>query len=335
MSLNVSTPCHESSKEAPLMSDIEVVHRVAPEALSTQLLAASASISPKYLYDELGSKLFEAICLLPEYYPTRTEAAIIEQHQDEIVEAVGLDRVLVDLGAGNCAKAARLIPALQSSHYVPIDISVDFLQQAVLPLQQLYPDLPIIPLGMDFSHGVELPKPLRNERCIFFYPGSSIGNFPPDEAAQFLRGLTAASGYPSELLMGVDLEKPADVLQAAYDDPLGVTAAFNLNVLRHVNRLLGSDFDTHDWRHIALFNHVEHRMEMHLEARRALTVQWPGHSRRFRQSERIHTESSYKYTRDSLSDLLQRAGYVLCNTWTDANDWFAIVHARPLQSMTQ
>src|SRR5690606_14062354 len=253
----------------------------------------------------------------------------------EIIEAVGLGRTLVDLGAGNCAKAARLIPALQTAHYVPIDISVDFLKQAILPLQQLYPHLPITPLGMDFSQGIELPKSLREERCIFFYPGSSIGNFQPDEAAQFLQRLTAASDQPSDLLIGVDLEKPAHVLEAAYNDALGVTAAFNLNVLRHVNRLLGSDFDTHDWRHIALFNQAEHRVEMHLEARRALTVHWPAHSRRFRQSERIHTESSYKYTKKSLNDLLEHAGYKLCNTWTDANDWFAIVHARPAHSITR
>jgi dimethylhistidine N-methyltransferase len=294
------------------------------EELLAGLRAPVATTSPKYLYDALGSKLFEAICELPEYYPTRTEAAIFERHGAEIAESVGAGGTLIDLGAGNCAKAARLFPLLAPSQYVPIDISADFLKAAVTQLQGLFPAIEMLPLGMDFSSRLDLPAEVSRTRRLFFYPGSSIGNFHPDEALAFLRRMREAGG---DLLIGVDLVKERAVLDAAYDDALGVTASFNLNLLYHLNRLLGADFNLREWRHRGFFNPQESRIEMHLEARRDIVVRWHGGERRFGEGERIHTENSYKYTPDSFAGLLREAGYEPARTWTDERDWFMVCHA--------
>jgi dimethylhistidine N-methyltransferase len=294
------------------------------EELLAGLRAPVATTSPKYLYDALGSKLFEAICELPEYYPTRTEAAIFERHGAEIAESVGAGGTLIDLGAGNCAKAARLFPLLAPSQYVPIDISADFLKAAVTQLQRLFPAIEMLPLGMDFSSRLDLPAEVARTRRLFFYPGSSIGNFHPDEALAFLRRMREAGG---DLLIGVDLVKDRAVLDAAYDDALGVTASFNLNLLYHLNRLLGADFNLREWRHRGFFNPQESRIEMHLEARRDIVVRWHGGERRFGEGERIHTENSYKYTPDSFAGLLREAGYEPARTWTDERDWFMVCHA--------
>jgi dimethylhistidine N-methyltransferase len=295
------------------------------DELVAGLRAPRASASPKYLYDALGSKLFEAICELPEYYPTRTEAAIFERHGEEIVGSVGAGGTLIDLGAGNCAKAARLFPLLSPSQYVPVDISADFLHAAVAQLSRQFPGIAMLPLGMDFSSTLTLPVEVSRTRRLFFYPGSSIGNFHPDEALAFLRRMREAGG---DLLIGVDLVKEHAVLDAAYDDALGVTASFNLNLLNHLNRLLGADFNLREWRHRGFFNGQESRVEMHLEARRDTVVRWTGGERRFGEGERIHTENSYKYTPDSFAGLLRNAGYEPAHTWTDERDWFMVCHAR-------
>ncbi|NGZ83909.1 L-histidine N(alpha)-methyltransferase [Duganella aceris] len=299
--------------------------------ISAGLLAPNASLSPKYFYDGLGSKLFEAICELPEYYPTRTEAGIFAEHGADMARSVGTGSALIDLGAGNCAKAASLFPLLQPAQYVPVDISADFLTGAVTQLQQRFPQIEMTALGLDFSNGFELPDNVRGERRVFFYPGSSIGNFPPEQAVAFLRGLRANAGDDGGLLIGVDLVKDSDVLNAAYDDALGVTAAFNLNMLRHLNRLAGTDFDVSQWRHRAFFNEEQRRIEMHLEARSEVTVRWEGGSRRFASGERIHTEDSYKYTRQSFVGLLERAGFATSHVWTDPDNWFAVIHARVIR----
>ena len=221
--------------------------------LAHGLLQATPHIAPKFLYDALGSKLFEAITELDEYYPTRTEAAIFEQHRDELAQACGTGHTLVDLGAGNCAKAARLFGALRPSRYVAVDISADFLRGALAELQARHPQLPMLGLNLDFTVALELPPESGSASRLMFYPGSSIGNFTPEAATNFLRRVRAAAPGGA-LLIGVDLVKPAPVLQRAYDDALGVTAAFNLNLLRHVNRLLGSDFDVAQWRHVAFYD---------------------------------------------------------------------------------
>lgn len=300
--------------------------------LQDGLNAEAASISPKYFYDALGSTLFEAICALPEYYPTRTEALIFEQHAQDIAATVGKDVTLIDLGAGNCAKAARLFATLQPRQYVPIDISTDFLREAVQGLRQKFPAIPMQEIAMDFSTSLQLPATVERQNRLFFYPGSSLGNFAPDQALQFLRrmrhGLQLGEG--GGVLLGIDLVKDKAVLDAAYDDALGVTAAFNRNALLHVNRLLGSDFVVDDWQHRGFFNAEQSRVEMHLEARRDVSVSWCGGSRSFRQGERIHTENSYKFTPEGFSDLLRQAGFGHAKMWFDPQNWFMLCHARPL-----
>lgn len=304
----------------------------AAQELASGLGDTVASVSPKYFYDALGSKLFEAITGLDEYYPTRTEAGIFDDAHAQMAQALanaGIMRpCLIDLGAGNCAKASRLIPHLQPQQYVPVDISVDFLRDAAEQVQSAFPALDIVGVGMDFSAGLVLPAEVQQHERVFFYPGSSLGNFSPEQAQAFLQRIAdPAQGGASGLLLGIDLVKDKATLEAAYDDALGVTAAFNKNLLRHVNRLLGSDFDERQWRHLALFNEAESRIEMHLQAQNNLTVRWPGGERVFRGGERIHTESSYKYTVASMSALLRRAGFTQINYWTDPKDWFAVFWA--------
>ena len=291
------------------------------------LSAPAATMAPKFFYDRLGSKLFEAITELPEYYPTRTEAAIFAEHAPAIAAATGAGMVLVDLGAGNCEKAARLFPLLEPARYVAVDVSVEFLREALRRVQREHPGLDIVGLGQDFSAALEIPVELTGGlRPVFFYPGSSIGNFARAEALGFLARIRALAGGGG-LLIGVDLVKPRALLEAAYDDALGVTAAFNLNALRNLNGLVGSDFEPAQWRHVALFNEAASRIEMHLEARAAVEVSWPGGSRRFAAGERIHTENSCKYTPEGFAALLHEAGFASTLRWTDAGAQFAVFWA--------
>jgi len=296
------------------------------------LALAPARTSPKYLYDALGSRLFEAITEVPEYYPTRTEAAIFAESGGEMAAMVPRGATLIDLGAGNCGKAARLFGLIEPARYVAVDISVDFLRNALDCLQRQHPGLEMVGVGMDFSHSLALPPeagdPAGGPR-VLFYPGSSIGNFTPDEALAFLRQVRAACGPSagSGLLIGVDLVKDAVELEAAYDDALGVTAAFNRNLLLHVNRLAGTDFRIGQWQHRALYNATESRIEMHLQAREALTVSWASGSRRFAQGERMHTENSYKWTVDGFDALLHLGGFARTQAWFDAQRRFAVFWA--------
>lgn len=296
--------------------------------LSAGLMAEPAFTSPKYFYDALGSKLFAAICELPEYYLSRTEASIFDAYLSEIAASVGVGNTLIDLGAGNCAKAARLFSALQPAQYIPVDISVDYLRDAVSQLQQRFPHIQMTGLGMDFSSTMQLPDVVQRSKRLFFYPGSSIGNFTPAEAMAFFRRLRAACDGDGGLLIGVDLIKDQEILNAAYNDTLGVTASFNLNLLLHLNKLLGANFDIRAWRHISCFNPEQSRIEMYLEARHTHTVKWQGGERRFLEGERIHTESSYKYTPESFVQLLQQSGLTVTRTWSDPSNWFMVCHAR-------
>jgi dimethylhistidine N-methyltransferase len=303
-----------------------------PDAAQAELALGlgqkQARIAPKYFYDALGSKLFEAICQLDEYYLTRAEAGIFAGHAGQIAATAGTGTTLIDLGAGNCAKAASLFPALLPGQYVPVDISADFLHAAVASLQTQFPGIPMHPVGLDFSENFSLPPQVSRNRRLFFYPGSSIGNFAPLAAAQMLGRIRTACGPDGGVLIGADLVKDPRILEAAYDDALGVTAAFNLNVLRHVNALLRSDFDISQWRHLASFNQAHSRIEMHLQARHDLTVTWPGGNRVFIAGETIHTENSYKYTHEGFVELLAQAGFGAANCWTDSARTFMVCHAR-------
>jgi L-histidine N-alpha-methyltransferase len=307
------------------------LHRTDDRALAEEaaagLLAERARLSPKFLYDPLGSRLFDAITELDEYYPTRTEAAIMSAHFASIGAAAlrhaGHRPVLVDLGAGNCRKAARLFDAIRPRRYVAVDISVSFLRESLDCLQREHPGIEMMGVGLDFSARLRLPDEALGGPAVVFYPGSSIGNFAPDAACRLLREAreTAAGGA---LLIGVDLVKPVEVLEAAYDDALGVTAAFDLNLLRRLNRLLGADFDVRRWRHVALFDAVASRIEMHLESREDQVVRWGDAARAFARGERIHTEDSYKWTVDGFDALLREAGFTATTHWTDAQRRFAV-----------
>jgi dimethylhistidine N-methyltransferase len=311
--------------------ELLVLHAADDAALAREaaggLLAPVATVSPKFLYDPLGSRLFDAITETAEYYPTRTEAAIMASHGAAIAQAAlaatGPAPALVDLGAGNCAKASRLFAALRPAHYVAVDISVDFLRQSLQCLQREHPAVRMTGVGMDFSSALSLPEGLLGGPALVFYPGSSIGNFDPAQARRLLaQARDAAAG--GALLIGADLVKPVEVLEAAYDDALGITAAFNLNLLNGLNRLLGADFDLRDWRHLARFDEAHSRIEMHLEARRSLTVRWPGAQRRFAAGERIHTENSYKWTVSGFDALLREAGFGAVQGWSDERGWFGV-----------
>ncbi|HUL65865.1 MAG TPA: L-histidine N(alpha)-methyltransferase [Burkholderiaceae bacterium] len=295
------------------------------QEITAGLRAQSPFLSPKYFYDPLGSRLFEAICELPEYYLTRTEAQIFERYGRDIAKSVGAGATLIDLGAGNCEKAERLFDLLHPAQYVAIDISAAFLRYRLECLQDKHALLDVVGIAMDFTQRFELPAAVRRERRRFFYPGSSIGNFTPEEAQQFLRNVRAAGGDDCAILMGADLVKDKGTLDAAYDDSLGVTAAFNINILNQVNRLIGSNFDVRDWRHIAFFNAEKSRIEMHLEARRDVTVRLPDGPRTFRAGVRIHTENSYKYTEEALQRLLEAAGFARPTFWFDERRAFSVV----------
>jgi dimethylhistidine N-methyltransferase len=295
--------------------------------LAAGLLAPTPWISPKYLYDTLGCRLFELITLLPEYYPTRVESALLERHADDMARAAGRCAALVDLGAGSCAKARVLLPQLAPRDYVAVDVSAEFVRQALVAMRSEFPDVRMTAVGADIAHDFSLPANVATSHRLFFYPGSSIGNFEPAAAFDLLTRIRRMSTCGA-LLIGIDLIKDVAVLDAAYDDALGATAAFNRNVLNHVNALLGSNFDPRRWRHRAFFNGERSRMEMHLEALTDIDVVWPGGRRRFAVGERIHTESSHKYRRADFEKLLQRAGFSSVQTWTDASEWFAVCLAR-------
>jgi L-histidine N-alpha-methyltransferase len=318
----------DSPRPAP---HVQFFDRLPPAAdpaaeLRAGLDARPARISPKFFYDVLGARLFEAICELPEYSLPRDEQAIFARRTAEIAATVGPGVTLIDFGAGNCAKAERLFRELRPLQYVAVDIAAAFLREQLGAVAARHPDVEVIGVAADFTRGLELPDAVRPQRRLAFYPGSSIGNFSVTDAAAFLTQVRRNS-EGGHLLLGADLVRSPEELVRAYDDALGVTAAFNLNVLRVSNRLAGTDFEVADWRHVALFNKDESRIEMHLEARRALVVTWPGAQRRFEAGERIHTENSYKYTLPGLSALLRAAGYTTVRTFTDPSDRFALALA--------
>jgi L-histidine N-alpha-methyltransferase len=301
----------------------------AAREITEGLSRTPASLSPKYFYDARGSQLFEEITRLPEYYPTRTEHAIMRSHGADIARKLGPGRTVIELGAGNCEKARQLCEAIAATRFVAVDISEEFLHQSVARLQAEMPQLQVSAVAADLTHEIELPGHVPKARRLVYYPGSSIGNFDLPQAAQLLARMRHLLQDDGALLIGVDLRKDVAVLEAAYDDAAGVTAAFNLNALSHVNQLIGSDFNPDDWRHVAFFNREASRIEMHLEARADLLVHWRGGGRRFRRGERIHTENSYKYDIEGFARLLDKAGFRHTVAWTDERRWFAVVLACP------
>ena len=293
------------------------------------LLQPQASISPKYFYDAVGSELFGRITHLPEYYPTRTERHIMEASGAEMAQAIGAGRTVIELGAGNCEKAHQLCSLIAPRHFVAVDISAELLQASAAQLQAALPAVMVHAVAADLTREVALPPGLPHARRLVFYPGSSIGNFDRPQALELLVRARAMVQDDGALLIGVDLRKDVAVLEAAYNDAQGVTAAFNLNVLPHINQVLGSDFDVQQWQHVAFFNAHASRIEMHLQAKANTRVAWPTGSRSFTRGERIHTENSYKYTVEDFVQLLAHAGFAQAQAWCDARNWFAVILARP------
>lgn len=298
-------------------------------ALAAGLQARAAAIPPRYFYDALGCALYGAICELPEYYPTRTERTILRDHRDEIADALGQGHQFVDLGAGDCRKAIAWLPFLRPRRYLAVDIAAQEIAGSLAQIAPEYPDIEMLGIVTDFASGLDLEQDLDSSAVTFFYPGSSIGNFTPVEALAFLCAikLHCAGRDDSGLLIGVDMKKDHARLDAAYDDATGVTAAFNRNVLNHVNRVLGSNFRPEAYAHRGFYNAAEGRVEMHLEALAAQTVRWPGVERTFAAGERIHTENSYKYTPEEFTALLRDAGFHGVRCWQDGPRDFAVFHA--------
>lgn len=284
------------------------------------------TLSPKFFYDARGSDLFEQIMRLEEYYPTRTEIGILRDHGAEIGQAIGPDAVIVEFGAGNVEKVRLVLDVLERPRaFVPIDISGEHLNEAAAQLAEAYPGLTVLPVTGDFTKPLALPdhEALRNARLTGFFPGSTIGNLLPGEAEAFLA--TAREILRGgDLLIGVDLQKDPAILHQAYNDRAGVTAAFNLNMLPHLNGLVGADFDPARFRHDAFYNETLGRIEMHLVSREAQTVAVGGQQIRFAEGETIHTESSHKYTLEGFAALAARAGWRTARTWCDPKPWFSL-----------
>lgn len=316
------------------MSGYRIVHRLAVDpaaerrALVAALRATPATIAPKYFYDGLGCALYGAICELAEYYPTRTERTIFSEYRAEIARAIPGGGQFVDLGAGDCCKGESWLAFVAARRYVAVDIAADALNRALARLAPEFPEVEVVGVITDFTAGLDLAADLAPLPTTFFYPGSSIGNFTPDEAEAFLRAIRRHFVAPgSGLLIGVDTKKEKSRLDLAYDDPLGVTAAFNRNVLNHVNRILGSDFVADAFAHRGFYNADAGRIEMHLEATSAQRVNIDGVPRVFAAGERIHTENSYKYAPPEFAALLARAGFTEVRHWQDARGDFAVFYA--------
>jgi dimethylhistidine N-methyltransferase len=314
---------------AGIVKRLQVDNARERHALVEGLRRTPATIPPKYFYDRLGCALYGAICELPEYYPTRTERAIFSRHREAIADAVGTGGQFVDLGAGDCCKAESWLPYVMPSRYLAVDIAEDALMRSLDRLAPEFPEIELRGIVVDFTDGLDLEADLDARPATFFYPGSSIGNFTPDEARAFLARVYehCASRPGSGLLIGVDTRKDVAKLVKAYADPTGVTAAFNRNVLNHVNRVLGSDFQPEAWAHVGLYDAALGRIEMHLEAIDAQDVRLDGSVRRFAARERIHTENSYKYAPDAFEALLREAGFTRIARWLDDAQAFAVFHA--------
>jgi len=280
----------------------------------------------KFLYDRRGSELFDRICGLREYYPTRTETGILARCADQIAALCGPDCLLIELGSGSSTKTRLLLDRMREpAAYVPVDIARDQLHDAANALSAGYPGLEIIPVCADYTDGIRLPSPSREGRkTVMFFPGSTIGNFEPYEALVFLRQFAAAGRSGDALIIGVDLRKPRAILERAYNDGEGVTAEFNLNVLRRINREFDAHFDLERFAHRAVYNERAGRIEMHLVSRIEQTVAAGGVELSFRAGEWITTEHSYKYTLDGFQILARAAGFKVRRIWTDHRRWFSV-----------
>lgn len=288
------------------------------------LLAMPKRVNPMWFYDQRGSELFDEITRLPEYYPTRTEVAILHAQREAISTRCGAGCVFIEPGSGSSEKARILLDALQPATYVPIDISSDYLHQAALTLGDEYPWLNIQAYCADFNADWGFLDAIPNGKRVVFYPGSTIGNLEPTMAKQFLRRLATLVGTGGGVLIGVDTHKASATLNEAYNDSAGVTAQFNGNVLRRMNVLLDANFEETSFRHHAFYNEDLRRIEMHLISRVDQEVRCAGQSLLFREGESIHTENSYKYAPEDFAALAASAGFSLTESWLDDDEKFSV-----------
>jgi dimethylhistidine N-methyltransferase len=296
----------------------------ATEEILAGLRKPQKTLHPKFFYNAEGARLFDRITCLPSYYLSRAEHEILRRYCPAISAYSGTDCILIEPGAGTCDKVQLLLPSLRPSAYVPIDIADDCLQMAALRLAEQFPWLECHAISADFSAGFELPPHLPDGRRVAFYPGSSIGNYEPAAAREFLCSVRSVVGADGGLLIGVDLRKPSWQLHAAYNDSQGITAAFNRNILKHVNRLTGSDIPVETFDHLAFYDPNQGRIEMHLRSRYAQTISIAGTPIDFAQGETIHTENSYKYTIPAFCELAESAGFEHQQTWCDADKLFSV-----------
>ena len=288
------------------------------------LSAPRKALPCKWLYDAEGARLFEAITRQPEYYPTRTEIGILREQAPAVAAAVGPGATVVEFGPGDGEKAVLLLSSLDApAAYVPVEIAPEWLEAVAARVSGALSGLPVVPVAADFARGFGLPAGVPPDRRLGFFPGSTIGNFEPTDAADLLRRFRAALGPGARLLLGADLVKDPAVLEAAYDDAAGVTAAFNLNLLHRLNRELGADFDASAFRHRAVWNAEEERVEMHLVSARAQRARLGGREIRFRAGETVHTENSHKYRPERLEALAEAAGWRARAMWTDPGRLFS------------
>jgi dimethylhistidine N-methyltransferase len=292
------------------------------------LEASPKRLSCKYFYDERGSRLFDQICSLDEYYLTRTEDAIIRRHAQEMADQIGPGVMLVEYGSGSSTKTRALLERLANPvAYVPVDISREHLRRTAALLSRAYPHIEMLPVCADFTKPFRLPTSRRvSTHSAVFFPGSTIGNFQPEEARKMLRLLAAMCGTGGGLLIGIDLQKDPRIIEAAYNDTRGVTAQFNLNVLRRINRELEGNFDLRQFAHRAVYNRSLGRVELSLVSRRAQCVTIGHDAFEFAAGEAIITEYSHKYTIEGFASMAAEAGLTLRRTWTDAETRFAVLH---------
>ena len=288
-------------------------------------------IACKYFYDERGSKLFDDICRLEEYYPTRTETALLKTYGKEISNYIGPEVCLIEYGCGSLIKTRILIDALERPFlFIPIDISEEHLLRASQDLATQYQELIVLPQVADFTKPIVLPNRARskNLKCVGFFPGSTIGNFSPIEAINFLKSISKTIGPNGGLLIGVDMKKDAKILIQAYDDNSGVTASFNLNLIKRINKELGGDFDISTFRHRAIYNDIKGRIELHLVSLKKQIVKIQNFEFSFEKNETIHTENSYKYHKREFTSLAEQAGFLTIKTWVDEKKLFSIYYLK-------
>ncbi|WP_324743464.1 L-histidine N(alpha)-methyltransferase [Tsuneonella sp. CC-YZS046] len=291
------------------------------------LLQQQKAVPARWFYDARGSELFEKITRLPEYYPTQAETEILQARSREFAELIGTGRAVVEFGSGSSVKTPLLLRAIDPAAYVPLDISGDFLRAAAADLAREFPDMPVVPVEADFMKPVILPAVVADLLKLGFFPGSTIGNMVARTSVDLLRSMRATLGGDAMLLIGMDLIKDVSVLEAAYDDAAGVTAAFNRNLAHRINRELDGTIPVDALRHVALWNDEYARIEMHLEAVRDIVFQVSGRSFAMRKGETIHTENSHKFDRRSQMTLLLAGGWTPIGRWTDSEKRFSLLLA--------